>query len=77
MQYEPSFVGLRPILSDDNKHWLLKQSLRYSLDRFKSDQRNYEEVMVDFVYTYDLKGKPPPIGEDSASRVCSVLGCSD
>lgn len=51
MQYEPSFVGLRPILSDDNKHWLLKQSLRYSLDRFKSDQRNYEEVMVDFVYT--------------------------
>lgn len=51
MQYEPSFVGLRPILSDDDKHWLLKQSLRYSLDRFKGDQRNYEEVMVDFVYT--------------------------
>lgn len=52
MQYPvPSFVGLRPIVSDDDKHWLLKQSLRYSLDRFKGDQRNYEEVMVDFVYT--------------------------
>jgi len=51
MQYEPSFVGLRPILYDDDKHWLLKQSLRYSLDRFKGDQRNYEEVMVEFVYT--------------------------
>jgi len=25
--------------------------LRYSLDRFKGDQRNYEEVMVEFVYT--------------------------
>ena len=25
--------------------------MRYSLDRFKGDQRNYEEVMVEFVYT--------------------------
>lgn len=29
----------------------MKQSVRYSLDRLKGDQRNYEEVMVDFVYT--------------------------
>jgi Fic family protein len=51
MQYEPSFVGLRPILSEQDRQWLHRLTRIYPLARFKSDHRNYEETVVDFVYT--------------------------
>ncbi len=51
MQYDPSFVAHRPILTDDTKAWLHEQARRYPLARFKGDARCYEEMAVDFVYT--------------------------
>lgn len=51
MQYNPSFVGHRPILTDDDKLWLHSLASKFSLDRFKNDARSYEEMIVDFVYT--------------------------
>ncbi len=51
MQYNPSFVGHRPILKDDDKLWLHGLASKFSLDRFKNDARSYEEMIVDFVYT--------------------------
>lgn len=51
MQYDPSFVSHRPILSDEDRQWLHRLTRIYPLARFKSDHRNYEETVVDFVYT--------------------------
>lgn len=51
MQYNPSFVEYRPILSDQDKLRLHKLCARFPLTRFKSDVRNYDEMMVNFVYT--------------------------
>lgn len=51
MQYNPSFVGYRPILTDEDKLWLHGFASKFSLDRFKNDTRSYEETIVDFVYT--------------------------
>ena len=51
MQYDPSFVSHRPILSDEDKAWLHRLTRIYPLPRFKSDHRNFEEMVVDFVYT--------------------------
>ena len=51
MQYNPSFVGHRPILTDEDKQWLHGLASKFPLDRFKSDARSYEETIVDFVYT--------------------------
>ncbi|MDR1351267.1 MAG: Fic family protein [Zoogloeaceae bacterium] len=51
MQYNPSFVALRPILSDADKSYLHGLSGRYALERFLTDARNHEEMLVDFVYT--------------------------
>lgn len=51
MQYAPSFVGFKSILTDADKQWLARLGRVYPLSRFRSDQRNYEETVVDFVYT--------------------------
>ena len=51
MQYDPSFANQRPILSDDDRQWLHRLARIYPLARFKADQRNYDEMVVDFVYT--------------------------
>lgn len=51
MQYNPSFVGYRPILTDEDKFWLHGLTSKFSLDRFMNDARSYEETIVDFVYT--------------------------
>lgn len=51
MKYNPSFVGYRPILSDEDKHWLHRLAAQYPLARFRNDVRSYEEMVVDFVYT--------------------------
>ncbi|MBR5940171.1 MAG: Fic family protein [Neisseriaceae bacterium] len=51
MKYNPEFVAYRPILSEEEKSQLFELSKYYLLDTFKKDQRNYEEAMVDFVYT--------------------------
>lgn len=51
MQYNPSFVCHRPILSDEDKRWLHRLALMFPLDRFTHDARHYEETTVDFVYT--------------------------
>ena len=51
MQYNPSFVGHRPILTDEDKLWLHGLASKVSLAQFRSDARSYEETIVDFVYT--------------------------
>jgi len=51
MQYNPSFVSVRPILSEQDKRLLLELANHYSLECFKKDARSYEEMTVDFVYT--------------------------
>ncbi len=51
MQYNPSFVGYRRILTDEDKLWLHDLASKFTLERFKKDTRNYEETIVDFVYT--------------------------
>ncbi len=52
MQYNPAFVSYRPILTDSDKRLLQNLALQFSLYQFKNDNaRNYEETMVDFVYT--------------------------
>lgn len=51
MQYNPVFVGYRPILSFEDKTFLQDLSNRYPLTRLRQDARNYEEMLVDFVYT--------------------------
>ncbi|MCD8503845.1 MAG: Fic family protein [Burkholderiaceae bacterium] len=51
MQYDPSFVRHRFALSDEDRQWLHRLTRIYPLARFKSDHRNYEETVVDFVYT--------------------------
>jgi Fic family protein len=51
MQYNPLFVAHRPILDEEDKNFLRALSEQYTLNQFRADPRNYEEVMVDFVYT--------------------------
>jgi len=51
MQYDPSFVSFRPILSDEDKSYLHSLSEAYPLARFRTETRNYDEMVVDFVYT--------------------------
>jgi len=51
MHYNPSFVNYRPILSEKDKCDLHDLCAKYTLDQFKQDARNYEETLVDFVYT--------------------------
>jgi len=51
VQYNPSFVGHRPILTEEDKLFLHGLASKFPLDRFKGDARNYEETVVDFVYT--------------------------
>lgn len=51
MKYNPQFSSYRPILSEQDKTYLLKLSQHYPLDTFKADSRNFEEAIVDFVYT--------------------------
>lgn len=51
VQYNPAFVEYRNILSDAEKERLHGFAAKFSLARFKEDARNYEETMVDFVYT--------------------------
>lgn len=51
MEYNPRFVGHRPILSSEDKQMLRALSDAYPLERFRADARNYDEMMVDFVYT--------------------------
>ena len=51
MQYNPTFVTHRSILTDEDKNLLYKQAQTYPLDRLRTDARNYEEMLVDFVYT--------------------------
>ncbi len=51
MRYTPSFVEQRPILTNEDKLWLHVLASKLHLDRFKNDVRNYEETVVDFVYT--------------------------
>lgn len=51
MQYDPSFVMHRSILSTQDKTLLHNLSQDYPLHKFRSDSRNYEEMAVDFIYT--------------------------
>lgn len=51
MQYQPSFVANRAILSDTDKKTLAELAKRYTLAQFRQDARNYDEMAVDFVYT--------------------------
>ena len=51
MKYNPQFTAYRPILNEEDKTQLFELSQYYSLDTFKADRRNYEEAVVDFVYT--------------------------
>ena len=51
MKYNPELVAYCPILSEADKEQLFELSQYYSLDTFKKDHRNYEEMVVDFVYT--------------------------
>ena len=51
MQYNPLFFAYRPIFSEPSLDRLRTLAKRCPLSRFKSDFRNYEEMMVDFVYT--------------------------
>ena len=51
MQYNPSFVDHRPILTAEEKLWLHGFAAKFSLSQFKNDARHYEETTVDFVYT--------------------------
>lgn len=51
MQYNPASASYRGILTDRDRQWLHRLARVYPLARFKTDQRNYEETVVDFVYT--------------------------
>jgi len=51
MQYNSSFVGHRPILTDKEKLRLHDLAKKFPLERFINDTRSYEETIVDFVYT--------------------------
>lgn len=51
MQYNPDFVSYRPILTAEEKAELETLSKAYPLKSFLGDQRNFEEMTVDFVYT--------------------------
>lgn len=51
MQYNPAFVGHRPVLTNKDRLWLHDLASKFTLDRFKKDARSYEETIVDFVYT--------------------------
>lgn len=51
MQYDPSRILFKPILSEDDKINLKDLASRYPLAKFKKDIRNYEEAQIDFVYT--------------------------
>lgn len=51
MNYEPAFVAKRPILTTEDRQVLHALSEAYTLDQFRADARNYDEMMVDFVYT--------------------------
>lgn len=51
MQYNPAYVEFRPILSIGERQRLVQLDSRYPLSRFRRDTRNYEEMVVDFVYT--------------------------
>ena len=50
MQVAPSFTSHRSILTDVDQQWLDRLAKVSPLTRFKADQRNYEETVVDFVY---------------------------
>lgn len=51
MQYNPVFVAHRAILSKEDKHLLHRLAQDYSLEQLRADARNYDEMLVDFVYT--------------------------
>lgn len=51
MDYSPSFVGHRKILSESDKRILHSLARAYLLKKFLSDSRNYEELSIDFIYT--------------------------
>ena len=51
MRYDPDFVCHWPLLSDKDRQWLHRLARIYPFKRFKGDHRNYEETVVDFVYT--------------------------
>jgi Fic family protein len=51
MEYNPNYVSCRAILSKDEKESLHALAEQYSLERFRKDSRNFEEMAVDFVYT--------------------------
>lgn len=50
MQYNPDFINYRPILSDKEKTMCEDLCNLYPLQKFLNDNRNYEEMAVDFVY---------------------------
>lgn len=54
MQYNPDFIEFRPILSEDDKRHLHDLSVRYPLERLKSDARNFEEMAVDLEFLCNL-----------------------
>ena len=49
--YQPNLIPIQPILSSEDKDAFYSLSQLYSLDRFRADVRNYEEMEVDFVFT--------------------------
>jgi len=51
MQYQSDYPAFRPILSQEEQSFLHDLAQRYSLDFFRQDARNYEEMTTDFVYT--------------------------
>lgn len=51
MQYTPTFLSYRPILSATDKDLFDSLSSRYLLQEFLQNSRNFEETAIDFVYT--------------------------
>lgn len=51
MRYNQTFMSKRKILSDEDIKLLESLSALCSLEDFRKDARNQEEMMVDFVYT--------------------------
>lgn len=51
MQYNPDHLAIKPVLKQADKAMLVDMAAAYPLIKFRSEVRNYEELMVDFVYT--------------------------
>ena len=51
MQYNPSYISCRSILSKEQKKHIHSLAAASPLAEFKKDSRNFEEASIDFIYT--------------------------